>query len=91
METIFDFSPTPQEIEQIAFNYLDMRLRLGKWNESPTEDWYRENIKPEWALFDLALLFTSRDNEAAAETYWAQIPAIAQEYKLGLDYQVTAV
>ncbi len=91
METIFDFSPTQLEVQEIAFDYLTMRFRLGERVTSPSKEWYLKNIKPEWAIFDIALLFTYRKDETKANDAWTKIPELHAEYLLGQDYELVAV
>ena len=88
METVFDFSPTVKEVNETAFNYLDMRLRCGDWNNNPTKDWYQKNVKPDWAIFDIAILFEGRGETETAQTYFDKIPAIAGEYQRGKDFEL---
>lgn len=85
MLTIFDFEPTTQEIEEIGFNYLTMALRLGQSVESPTKNFYLQNIKEKWAMFDIAVLLSERGRQEEANVYFSQIPEIAEEYLLGFD------
>jgi hypothetical protein len=90
MTTIFDFNPSKAEVENIAFNFLTMHLRLGKMVKEQTKEVYVANIKPDWASFDIAVLFEERGDQEQADKYWVLIPAIAQEYRLGKDYAIVA-
>ena len=85
---MYDFSPTAEEESNIAFNYLDMRLRCGDWNNNPTKDWYQKNVKPDWAIFDIAVLLQDRGQEEEAQTYFEKIPALAGEYQRGKDFEL---
>lgn len=90
MQTIFDFSPTQTEVQEIAFDYLTMGFRMGERATAPSKEWYIKHIKKEWAIFDIALLFTYRKDEAKANEAWAKIPDIHAEYLLGKDYEQVA-
>lgn len=88
MENIFDFNPSSAELKDIAFNPTTMYLRCGKEDTIFDKDFYLSNILPNWAIFDLALLFESREEQSTADQYWSQIPELAEEYLLGKDYEL---
>lgn len=90
METVFDHTLTPDEIEECGFldSWLDVRHGLT-FPDPLTEQGYRATITKEAAMFDLGLLYDVRGDVAKRDSYWDQVPQKAQEYKLGFDNQIT--
>lgn len=81
METLFDFNPTAQELEDIAFFYLLLPVKFDQMPSSSNKAFYLERIKPEWAKYDIAALHEERGDQETADKYWAQIPTLAKEYR----------
>jgi hypothetical protein len=73
METIFDYSPTEQELIGLLYNL------------SITADEYKQTRANDFIIADLALLFEARNQQEKANEYWAKIPDLHQEYLLGFD------
>lgn len=92
LETVFDHSLTPDEIEELGFldSWLDIRHGLS-FPDPLTETGYRETVTAPAALFDLGLLFEYRGDEAKRDAYWAQVPDTATQYQLGFDNDAIAI
>jgi hypothetical protein len=70
METIFDFSPTDEELESLRFTSLDFCLKFGiDIKEDLTPELYRKHITQKFAHYDLVLLFGLRKDTGNAEKY----------------------
>lgn len=91
METIFDFSPTPQELIDIRFDSFSMALKFGiEIKEKLTKELYLSIISQENAYYDLACLFEFRDDMEKANKYWAKLPTSVQD-GLGYDHLEIAI
>ena len=85
METIFNYSPTSQELINIRFDSLSLCLKFGiDIKEELTPIIYKKVISQQNAYYDLACLFEFRENKDLANQYWSKLP---QAYKInGLGY-----
>ena len=90
METVFDHNLTPDEIEELGFlASFSLSLRHGLEFPDPlTGTGYRNTISSEGVLFDLGLLYDYRGDETRRDSYWNQVPELAQQYRLGFDYVI---
>lgn len=85
METIFDFNPSDDElIDILGYNQQTREIQLPLWGGVVSVNKYNSSVSNEGRIFNIALLLESRNDERAKE-YWAQIPEIEQQYRLGLD------
>ncbi|GAB4020214.1 hypothetical protein GCM10028808_60600 [Spirosoma migulaei] len=92
METIFDYQPTPEEIEECGFLDSWQCIRHGLEFPDPlTKEWYLAMITQEATYFDLYLLFTYRKNTRVASWYFTLIPVKVQDYILGFDYLIIPI
>lgn len=88
METIFDYSPTTQELIDIRFDSFSMALKFGIEIEGElTPEMYCSVISQQQAFYDLACLFEFRNNQEKANYYWAKLPS-ADKDGWGLDDRV---
>lgn len=86
METIFDYSPTAQELIDIRFDAFSLCLKFGiDSNKELTPELYKELVSQDNAYYDLAVLFEFRNNQNKANEYWAKLPAALQSEGLGFD------
>lgn len=86
METIFDYNPTTQELNDIRFDALSLCLKFGiELKEELTPETYKNLISQENAYYDLAVLFEFRENQVKANEYWQKLPKEVNEYGLGFD------
>lgn len=84
METIFDHSPSVQEIEVAADSLRPFNLR-------PTKEEYEASISPDMAIFDIAILLRGRKQFKESAKYFEKIPDLAEEFKFGFDNAMVAV
>lgn len=75
METIFDHSPTQEEIAQI----------IGDITESEYKEKYLDTRETE--LLWICLLYERRGDEKTAKKYRDQIPDLYTQWVLGNDYE----
>jgi hypothetical protein len=88
METVFDYSPTLDELAAIGMDATTLAVRHGASISDPvTANNY--TVAQDDAYFDLALFFTHRNQPDEAAAYWSKIPARHQEYLLGFDFVTT--
>lgn len=86
METIFDYSPTPQELIDIRFDAFSLCLKFGiDTDKELTEELYKELISKDNANYDLACLFEFRGDQTKADEYWNKLPKSLQSDGLGFD------
>ena len=86
MKTVFDYKPTTDELDDIGFNSFVTLAALGVTGDM-THDKYVENVSEDKAIFDIALLFELRNQDASV--FWTQIPQLYDEYMRGFDYEQT--
>lgn len=87
MQTIFDFFPTPDELQAIGIDSTTLTIRHGVNIDDPvTESNYQ--VDEDAATFDIALLLTHRKDDTANE-FWAKIPERHEEWLLGFDNLIT--
>lgn len=80
METIFDYSPTPQELIDIRFDAFSLNLKFGiEIKAALTPDIYCSKISQENAYYDLASLFEFRNDKVKADYYWSKLPDEARD------------
>lgn len=92
METIFDYNPTPSELDDIRFDSLSFCQKFGINLSVPlTRELYLQHITQDFAYYDLACLFEFRDQMIKAQEYWDKLPVEFQHDGLGDDYQILAV
>lgn len=86
METIFNFSPTPQELNDIRFDAFSLCLKFGvETDKELTPELYKELISQENAHYDLAVLFEFRNDQTKANEYWKKLPKELKTDGLGFD------
>lgn len=86
MITIFDYSPTPQELNDIRFDALSLCQKFGiDTDKELTPDLYLELVSQDNAYYDLAVLFEFRNDQDKANEFWAKLPAELQTVGLGFD------
>ncbi|MWB92975.1 hypothetical protein GON26_01245 [Flavobacterium sp. GA093] len=86
METIFDFKPTPQELNDIRFDSFSLCLKFGiETDKELTQEIYKELVSQENAYYDLAVLFEFREDQDKAKEYWKKLPKALQTEGLGYD------
>lgn len=88
MKTIFDYNPTTDELNEIGFNSFVTLAALGV-ADVMTKDIYIQKVPQDKAIFDTALLFEYRNQDASE--FWNQIPELYNEYVRGFDYELTEV
>jgi len=86
METIFDYSPTDQELIGIRFDAFSLCLKFGIDTEKElTPELYKELVSQENAFYDLAVLYEIRNDQVKADQYWKKLPKELQSDGLGFD------
>lgn len=86
METIFNYNPTPKELNDIRFDSLSLCLKFGiDIKEELTPAIYKNLISQENAYYDLACLFEFRGNKDKANQYWRKLPETHKTNGLGFD------
>lgn len=86
METIFNYNPTPQELNDIRFDSFSLCLKFGiETSKTLTPELYKELISQENAYYDLACLFEFRDDQAKADAFWKKLPSEVRLNGLGYD------
>jgi len=86
METIFNYNPTPQELNNIRFDSFSLCLKFGIETEKElTPKLYKELVSQENAYYDLAVLFEFRKDQDKANEYWAKLPKELKTEGLGFD------
>jgi hypothetical protein len=86
MITIFDYSPTSKELDDIRFDVLSLCLKFGiDTDKELTPEVYKELISQENAFYDLAVLFEIRGEKEKANEYWAKLPKEQESDGLGFD------
>lgn len=89
METIFNYSPTSQELINIRFDSLSLCLKFGiEIREELTPAMYKKLISQENAYYDLACLFEFRQDKEKANKYWKKLPEINRINGLGFDNNI---
>lgn len=81
METIFDFSPTTEELKNIGIDAGTLLIRHGVNVSNPVT---KENYKVdnEFSFFYIALLHIYRFDNDLADKYFEKIPAHYKEWVL---------
>jgi hypothetical protein len=86
METIFDYNPTTQELNDIRFDALSLCLKFGiEIKDELTPAIYKKMISQKNAYYDLAVLFEFRKNDNKANQYWEKLPKTYKINGLGFD------
>jgi hypothetical protein len=86
METIFNYNPTLQELNDIRFDSLSLCLKFGiDINEELTPAIYEKVISQENAYYDLACLFEFRKDFIKANYYWEKLPVEYKRNGVGFD------
>lgn len=86
MVTIFDYSPTAQELIDIRFDAFSLCLKFGIDTEKElTPKLYKELITQENAYYDLAVLFEFRKDQDKANEFWNKLPEELKSTGLGFD------
>jgi hypothetical protein len=86
METIFDYSPTTQELIDIRFDAFSLCLKFGiDTDKELTPKLYKELVSQENAYYDLAVLFEFRNDQEKANEFWSKLPKELQSDGLGFD------
>lgn len=92
METIFSYSPTPQELNDIRFDSFSLCLKFGIETEKElTAKLYKELVSQQNAYYDLAILFEFRGDQEKAEVYWSKLPKELKTEGLGYDSSNIAI
>jgi len=92
METIFNFNPTPGELNDIRFDSFSMALKFGiETDKELTPELYKDLVSQENAYYDLAVLFEFRNDQKKANTYWQKLPKKLKSEGLGFDCINTAI
>jgi hypothetical protein len=91
METIFDYSPTTQELIDIRFDSFSMALKFGiEITGELTPEICLSTVSQENAYYDLACLFEFRNDQEKADYYWSKLPS-ADKDGLGCDDVVVPI
>jgi hypothetical protein len=86
METIFDYNPTDQELNDIRFDAFSLCQKFGiDTDKELTPELYLELVSQENAYYDLAVLFEFRNDQQKANEFWAKLPKELQSEGLGFD------
>lgn len=86
METIFDYRPTNQELNDIRFDAFSLCQKFGiDTDKDLTPELYKELVSQENAYYDLAVLFEFRNDQDKANEFWAKLPAALKVDGLGFD------
>lgn len=86
METIFDYNPTDQELNDIRFDAFSLCQKFGiDTDKELTPELYLELVSQENAYYDLATLFEFRNDQTKAKEFWAKLPKELQFEGLGSD------
>ena len=71
MESIYDHSPTLDEIINITYGL--------------PKDVYLARTSKELLIADIAILYADRGHEGKSQEYWDKVPALHEEFLLGFD------
>jgi len=86
METIFDYNPTPKELNDIRFDSLSLCLKFGiDTDKELTPELYKELVSQQNAYYDLAVLFEFRNDNNKANEFWKKLPKDMRISGLGFD------
>lgn len=88
MSTIFDYNPTPDELEAIGFDSL-VTLSALSYIGTMTREVYLERVPLDKAILDIAILHEHRGQDASS--FWAQIPDLHDQYVRGFDYELVSL
>ena len=90
METVFDHSPTLEELVEYGFleSHVQQITHGLDFPDPLTRDGYLSVITAEAAYFDLYLLYKGRNDRANMAHYGELVPEKVQQYELGFDYQL---
>lgn len=89
METIFDYNPSPKELNDIRFDSLSLCLKFGiEITEKLTPEVYKKSVTQQNAYYDLACLFEFRNEAKKANLYWEKLPESAKIKGLGFDNDI---
>lgn len=92
METIFDYSPTPQELNDIRFDSFSLCLKFGiETSKTLTPELYKELVSQDNAYYDLACLFEFRGDQVKADDFWKKLPSEVRLNGLGYDCSDIAI
>lgn len=86
MITIFNYSPTPQELNDIRFDSFSLCLKFGiETSKELTPELYKELVSQDNAYYDLATLFEFRGDQEKADQFWDKLPKETRLNGLGYD------